>query len=88
MSNTFVRGKPELMTKLRRKVASARIKKDIKAAKARAAEAEKNGSVGDQPPPIKMSLRDARIRFNQIMRPLKKAKAKTPLENTFLHLRI
>ena len=76
----FVRGKPELMIKLRRKVASARVKKDIKAAK----EAEKNGSVGDQPPIRKMSLKDALIRFDQIMRPSKKsskkAKAKTPLE--------
>ena len=51
----FVRGKPELMIKLCRKVASARIKKDIKAAK----EAEKNGSVGDQPPIRKMCLKDA-----------------------------
>ncbi|KAG5415070.1 hypothetical protein IGI04_002637 [Brassica rapa subsp. trilocularis] len=55
-------------------------KKDIKAAK----EAEKNGSVGDQPPIRKMSLKDALIRFDQIMRPSKKsskkAKAKTPLE--------
>ncbi|KAL0835809.1 hypothetical protein Bca101_087698 [Brassica carinata] len=69
----FVRGKPELMIKLCRKVASARIKKDIKAAK----EAEKNGCVS------KMH-KDAHIMFNQIMRSLKKsskkAKAKTPLE--------
>ncbi|CAG7887076.1 unnamed protein product [Brassica rapa] len=83
----FVRGKPELMIKLRRKVAWGRVKKDLKAAKARAkAEAEKKGCVGDQPSYRKMCLEDARIRFDQIMG--HSTKAKTPLENSFRHLQI
>ncbi|CAF2148627.1 unnamed protein product [Brassica rapa subsp. narinosa] len=83
----FVRGKPELMIKLRRKVAWGRVKKDLKAAKARAkAEAEKKGSVGDQPSYRKMCLEDVRIRFDQIMG--HSTKAKTPLENSFRHLQI
>lgn len=75
------------MIKLRRKVAWGRVKKDLKAAKARAkAEAEKKGCVGDQPSYRKMCLEDARIRFDQIMG--HSTKAKTPLENSFRHLQI
>uniref|UniRef100_M4DAA2 HSF-type DNA-binding domain-containing protein n=1 Tax=Brassica campestris TaxID=3711 RepID=M4DAA2_BRACM len=81
----FVRGKPDLLTKMRYQAASDRMKKSLKEAKARA-EAEKNGCVGDQSPISRMmNARDARIRFNKIMRSFK---AKTPLENSFLHLRI
>ncbi|KAJ4912690.1 Uncharacterized protein Rs2_07311 [Raphanus sativus] len=77
----FVRGKPHLMIRLRYQAASDRRKRAIKAAKARAAQAEKNGSVGDQP-----CLEDVRIRFDQIMG--HSTEAKTPLESSFRHLQI
>ncbi|KAG2239678.1 hypothetical protein Bca52824_091517 [Brassica carinata] len=84
----FVRGKPELLTKMRLQVALDWMKKRAKEAKARAEEEEKNGAVTVRGEPrIIIHAEDARMRYNQIFEP-SSTTAKTPLENRFRHLRI
>ncbi|XP_018469624.2 heat stress transcription factor A-4a-like [Raphanus sativus] len=80
----FVRGKPELLNKMRLQAAMNRMKKSAKEAKARA-EAEKNGAVRDKPRII-IHADDLKKRYRQIFRP--STIAETPLENRFRHLRI
>ncbi|KAG2239677.1 hypothetical protein Bca52824_091516 [Brassica carinata] len=82
----FVRGKPELLKKMRLQAAMNRMKKSTKEAKARA-ESEKNGAVTVRGEPwIIIHAEDARMRYNQIFEP--SSIAKMPLESRFRHLRI
>ncbi|KAH0941395.1 hypothetical protein HID58_001032 [Brassica napus] len=85
----FVRGKPELLKKMRLEAAMNRMKKSAQRAKARA-EAEKNGSVTvRREPRIIINADEARMRYKQIFESSSSSTiAKTPLENRFRHLRI
>ena len=78
-----MRGKPELLKKMRLQAAMNRMKKSAKKAKARA-EAEKNGE-----PRIIINADEVRMRYKQIFESSSSSTiAKTPLENRFRHLRI
>ncbi|CAN6986343.1 unnamed protein product [Brassica rapa subsp. trilocularis] len=84
----FVRGKPELLKKMRLQAARNRMKKSAQRAKARA-EAEKNGSVTvRREPRIIIDADEVRMRYKQIFESSSSTIAKTPLENRFRHLRI
>lgn len=82
-----MRGKPELLKKMRLQAAMNRMKKSAQKAKARA-QAEKNGSVTvRREPRIIIHADDARMKYKQIFESSSTI-AKTPLENRFRHLRI